>query len=197
MGRRLVGLLGATAVAGALLSYTPQGAPGFGRPAYVVVENDSVLLPPDLRVNLGTPVGDLPPEFSLEAYDPAARSGLVQWRGPSGAPVLLLVVDGTVRAISVAYEPGFRTSRGVELGDPESVLRRTYGSRLQEGDALTREFLLAPGFALGDAASSVTYFDTSCTGRVNAIALALGAEGLRALGRLWQPPDPEDPCAPV
>jgi hypothetical protein len=189
MGRRIAATMAAAGLAVALLALPPRGTRVLARQPYTVVENRSVVLAPGLEVELGTPVDGLRDDFSLEAYDKRAGRGLAQWRTASGNPILLLASGGVVRAISVAFEPGFRTKAGIELGDPEGALRRIYGSQLRRDRSM--------GYVLGDREASATYFDTSCTARVNQIGLALGTEGQRALGSLWQPADASDPCAPV
>lgn len=199
--RRTIVICGIAGMAAGLVvaPHTP-----FGRNAgLTVLENRAVVIAPGVEVRLGTPVSRLPDVFSLEAYDRATGNGIVQWRRPDAAPVLLIVRDGFVEAISVAFEPGFRTSKGVALGDHERTLERVYGGRLRDGHRVARRAGLVRGFALtgsalaSEQARSYTYFDTSCTRRVNAIGLALGFEGLRALGSLWAPADPADACNPV
>lgn len=150
-----------------------------------VFENRSVVVDRQVEIELGTPVSELGADFAYDAYDADSGDGIVQWLRPDSGPVMLLVRDRLVRAISVAFAPDFRTSRGVGLGDPEGSLDAAYGGSLEE---------VGPGYLLAGG-RAYTYFDTSCTGQVNAIGLALGAEGLLGLGTFWSPADPADPCA--
>lgn len=181
-------------LAAGLMVVPPRDPSVLATPSYTVHETGAVSFGPGIGAELGTRVDGLRGSYSAEAYDPAARTGMLQYRGPSGNAVLLLVVDGVVRAVSVGYEPAFRTREGVGLGDPEELLKRVYGDRLRtDGDAAGD---LAPlrGYAVAAADGTMTLFDTSCTRRVNAIALVQGRDGLRALSALWRPAAGSDVC---
>jgi hypothetical protein len=146
----------------------------------VVIENRAVVIDAQTEVALGMPVDELGARFAYDAYDAERRAGLVQWIGPDGASVVAHASDGVIRAISVAFDEHFRTSAGVGVGDPAWRIGRTYGRSLRDGNRLSR----------GD---TYTSFEVACTGRVNAIGVALGAEGLGVLRSFWSL-DAADPC---
>lgn len=184
---RRIAVATAAVLCAGLLAVPPRHPVELSPAPYLVMENRAVVVAPGVSVALGTPVERLPSGVSLEAYDPASRAGIAQWGVRTQAPVLLLLHDAVVRAISVAFEPRFRTSAGVGMGDPEERLRAAYGRGLRES--------ADSGYAIGSAADAATYFDTACTNRVNAIGLALGVTGIRLLESLWQAPAGVDgPC---